>query len=373
MSLLQRGCLAFLVCLPVIAWPQQNPAPAAAPQPPQAASPSAPQVPALTARSAPTPEKKKGPVYLDVVVTDKAGAPVSGLELKDFTLLDNNQPGKILSFQAFGGSLQKASPPVEVILLIDTVNEPFQQISITRQQIANFLLQNGGHLAEPVSLFVLTNKGVDVQHRPTYDGNGLAQDIWQLDNHLRTINRSGGFWGADERFQLSLQAFQIIADNEAKRPGRKLLIWAGSGWPLFDNPEIDFTSKEQQQNFNELVRLSTMLREARISVYSVSLGQPNLGTFLYQGFLKGVQKPAKMNLPNLGLKVFAVETGGRVVGPDNDMAAQINKCVQDVGAYYTLSFDPPQTDRANEYHDLKVLVDNPALTARTNTGYYNQP
>jgi hypothetical protein len=39
--------------------------------------------------------------------------------------------------------------------------------------------------------------------------------------------------------------------------------------------------------------------EARISVYSVSLGQPNLGTFLYQDFLKGVKTPAKMNLPNL--------------------------------------------------------------------------
>jgi len=33
----------------------------------------------------------------------------------------------------------------------------------------------------------------------------------------------------------------------------------------------------------------------------------------------------------------------------------------------------PQAGRANEYHDLKVLVDNPKLTVRTNTGYYNQP
>jgi VWFA-related protein len=319
------------------------------------------------------PEKKKGPIYLDVVVTDKAGAPVSGLELKDFTLLDNNQPGKILSFRAFGGSGQKAAPPVEVILLIDTVNEPFHQISITRQQIANFLLRNGGHLAVPVSLFVLTNQGVDAQSQPTSDGNGLAQDIEHLDNHLRTITRSAGFWGADERFQLSLQMFRIIVETEANKPGKKLLIWTGSGWPLFDNPGIDFTYKQQQQSFDELVQLSTRLREARISVYSVSLGQPNMGTFLYQNFLKGVQRPAKMNLANLGLKVFAVETGGRVVGPDNDMAAQIGRCVQDAGAYYTLSFDPPRADHTNEYHDLKVLVDNPALTTRTNTGYYNQP
>jgi VWFA-related protein len=362
MSLLQRSCLVFLVCFPAFSWTQQNPAPAAAPAQPQAASPSAHQ-----------PEKKKGPIYLDVVVTGKAGAPVSGLGLKDFTLLDNDRPGKILSFQAFGGSAQKANPLVEVILLLDTVNEPFSEVALTRQQIANFLLQNGGHLAMPVSLFMLTDKGVDAQRRPSYNGNGMAQDIEHLDNHLRTIHRSAGFWGASERFQLSLQMFHNIAETEAKKPGRKLLIWTGPGWPLFDNPSIDVTFKEQQQNYDALIELSTRLRGARISVYSVSLGQPNLNTFLYQGFLKGVKRPAEMNLPNLGLKVFAVETGGRVVGPDNDMAAQIGRCVQDAGAYYTISFEPPHADGANEYHDLKVLVDNPALTARTNTGYYNQP
>jgi hypothetical protein len=41
--------------------------------------------------------------------------------------------------------------------------------------------------------------------------------------------------------------------------------------------------------------------------------------------------------------------------------------------YYTLSFDPPMTEHADDYHDLKVMVDRPKLTARTNTGYYNQP
>ena len=64
---------------------------------------------------------------------------------------------------------------------------------------------------------------------------------------------------------------------------------------------------------------------------------------------------------------------GYVVGPDNDIAAQIESCVQDARAFYTLSFDPPKADRANEYHDLKVTVDQPGLTARSSTGYYNQP
>jgi len=45
----------------------------------------------------------------------------------------------------------------------------------------------------------------------------------------------------------------------------------------------------------------------------------------------------------------------------------------DIGAYYTLQFAVPQAAGANEYHDLKLTVDQPGLTARTSTGYYNQP
>jgi hypothetical protein len=122
-----------------------------------------------------------------------------------------------------------------------------------------------------------------------------------------------------------------------------------------------------------IVQLSTKLREARISAYSVSAGMPGVGTNLYKGFLKGVPSALKTSVSNLGMKVLAVQSGGAVYGPDNDMTAQINRCVQDAQAFYTLSFDPPPAVRANEYHDLKVQVSQPGLTARTRTGYYNQP
>jgi hypothetical protein len=44
-----------------------------------------------------------------------------------------------------------------------------------------------------------------------------------------------------------------------------------------------------------------------------------------------------------------------------------------VGEYYTLVFAPPPQSQPNEYHDLKVQVDKPGTTARTTSGYYNQP
>jgi VWFA-related protein len=367
MHLSRHACLVLVVCLPALSWAQQNPAPPAAVEQPQVASPSASQPPSSKTGNA------EGRIHLDVVATYNSGKPVSGLELKDFTLLDNNQPAKILSFNAFDGTAQKAEPLVEIILVLDTVNLPFQLVSIERQQIANFLLQNGGHLAQPVSLFVLTNQGLDVQRRPTLDGNALAADASQLDNKLRTLTRSAGFWGAVERYQFSIQTMLVIAQDEVKKPGRKLLIWAGPGWPQLDNSRLKSTFKDQQQDFDLIVQLSTRLREARISAYSISLGQPDLETLLYKNHLSGVKNAGQAYPPNMGLKVLAVQSGGDVFGPDNDLTAQINRCVRDAQAFYTLSFDPPRASHVNDYHDLKVLVDRPGLEVRTRTGYYNQP
>jgi VWFA-related protein len=355
--------------LPAIFWAQENPAPSAATVQPAAASPAAPQ----PSPTAPAPKSAEGRIRLDVVVTDKSGKPVPGLELKDFTLLDNNQPAKILSFHAFDDAAQKPRPPVEVILVIDTVNIAHQPVTSVRQEIERFLRQNDGHLALPVSLFVMTNKGMDAQRMPSVDGNALAATTDQLDDRLRSIGQAGGEWGAIERADFSVRMLMTIADAEAKKLNKKLLIWAGSGWPLLFSPNIDVSPEGLRTNFDKIVRLSNSLREARIFVYSISLGEPSPGTFLYESFLKGVKSANQADPPKLGLKVLAVHSGGAVFGPDNDMAAQINRCVQDAQAFYTLSFDPPPAAHANEYHDLKVTIAQPKLTARTSTGYYNQP
>lgn len=332
------------------------------------------QAPPLNPRptSTPAPEQGEGRIHLDVTVTDRAGKPVTGLALQDFTLKDDNRPAKILSFHAVEPSAQSGVHPVEVTLLLDAVNLSFQTLARTRDEIAAFLRQNGGHLAQPVSVFEFTDLGLKVLLQPSMDGNALADQLLKTDAGLRTLRRGAQFGGI-ERFELSLKGMDKIAQSEAKRPGRKLLIWAGPGWPLLDRASIELDARQDQQLFSEVVGLSTVLREAHMAVYSVSLGDPHLGTFIYQDYLKGVKTAEKVNAANLSLKVLATETGGRVEGPDNDITAQIESCAQDAKAFYTLSFDPPPADKANEYHDLKVEIDKPGLTARTSTGYYNQP
>jgi VWFA-related protein len=381
---IQVWCGVFLF-LPAIAFaqepggsavPTQQTAPAQQTAQAQQPAPAATQAPALAPRpadaAATAPVAGEGRIHLDVVVTDKAGKPVSGLALEDFTLKDNNLPAKILSFHAKGTAVENANERVEVIVLLDAVNLGFQSVARSRDQVAAFLRQNGGKLAQPVSVFVFGDDGIKVLLQPSTDGNALAAQLLKTDTALRTIGRSSQYGGFD-RFDLSLKWIDIVAKSEVQRPGKKLLIWAGPGWPMLDRPSLQITAKGEQQMFEGIVDLSTTLREGQMSVYSVTMGEPQLGTYLYQDFLKGVKTAEKAQPSNMALKVLAVQSGGQVMTPDNDITAQIDRCVQDGTAYYSISFDPPRADKANEYHDLKVEVDKPGLTARTNTGYYNQP
>jgi VWFA-related protein len=322
-----------------------------------------------------TPE---GRIHLDVVLTDGTGKPVIGLEPPDFKLLDDNQPRKILSFRSFDGVTVKPNPPVEVILLVDTVNLPFQQIAFTRQEIAKFLRQRGGHLAQPVSIMLLSDAGLRIQPRPSVDGNALVTVVDQMKGGIHTIYGAMGADGDLKRFQLSLRQMAAIAENEALKPGRKLLIWVGPGWPRLDANNYMFSDKDQRRYFDTIVELSTKLREARVAVYSVSASGPGLGaepdrSFMYQDFVKGVKSPRQADTGNLALKVLALQSGGRILGPDNDLAGQIDNCIAEASAFYTLSFEPPHADHPDDYHDLKVQAGRPGVTVRTNTGYYNQP
>jgi len=368
----------LLIFCPALNFAQQSPPPGGTP--PQA-NPAA-NDPILVNRPPPRPPAPMSPVtpegriHLDVLVSDSAGKPVPGLEPPDFKLLDNNQPAKILSFRSFDGVNVKPNPPVEVILLFDTVNLPLQQVAFTRQEIAKFLRQNSGHLAQPVSLMLLTEAGLRIQPRSSVDGNALVAVLDQIKGGVHSINSAMGSAGDLERFQLSLRQMATIAENEATRPGRKLLIWVGPGWPMLNSNSFSFSDKDQRQYFDTIVELTNKLREARMAVYSVApenVESDGRRRFMYQDFLKGVPSPRKADTGNLALKVLVLHSSGRILGPDNNLAEQINTSITEANAFYTISFNPPHAEHADDYHDLKVQVSQPGLTTRTTSGYYNQP
>ncbi len=236
------------------------------------------------------PAEWNHPITLDVAVTEKSGKAITGLQQQDFTLLDKKQQQKILSFQAVTGPAA-ADPPVKAILLIDEVNTGFDHVAYTRQQVTKFLKQSGGQLAVPVSLALFSDAGVKMFGAPTRDAAALQAQLDDNQNGLRTIRRSQGIYGADERLDLSIRAIAQLAEQLGQEPGRKLILWVGPGWPYLSGPNIDLDSKTQARFFNSIVDFSAVLRHNRITLYSIDpLGTDDgvLRPTFYEEYLKGV-------------------------------------------------------------------------------------
>jgi VWFA-related protein len=352
----------LLLCLPALALAQQG-------------------LPSLSVSSepGPIPDPTQGMIRLDVVVRDKSGNPVTGLRQQDFTLQDNAQPGKIVSFQAFDGVTAKPDAPAEVILVIDTLNLSPEQVSAAKISVEKLLRANHGHLADPVSVFLLSHSVLSSTRTPSSDGNALADEVAR-GNDLPVVRRTmvlqpGQAYGVirglaamtpeGKANRISLNALGAIVIEERQTPGRKLLFWIGPGWPV-DSGGCDVS-------FDSVTEFSTRIREARITLWSAT-AWPSLDRgSLYQDFLGPVKSAKDVKAGDLALAVLATQSGGGVLNAAGDLGSQIGKMIQEANAFYSLTFDPPRTQEVDEYHELEVAVAGPGMKARTSTAYYDEP
>jgi len=324
--------------------------------------------------TSPQTQPVPGTINLDVVVTSKSGPPVSGLQQQDFTVLDSKVPQTITSFRA----VHERDAPIEVVFVVDDVNTGLANIAYERSELDKYLKADDGRLAHPVALAFLTDNGIQVQNGFSSDGNALSTALNQYMIGLHSILRSGGIFSADERFQTSILALLQLATREAARPGRKFIVWVSPGWPILSGPaaEEQLTSKQEHQIFDDVVRLSTLLREGGITLYSIDpLGTADSGgrAFWWQAFVKGINKPNQAEWGNLALQVIATQSGGLALIASNDITAQVRQCLADAQAYYEISYSPSLDQKREPYHRVEVRLSDRKLTARTSQGYYPQP
>jgi VWFA-related protein len=312
-------------------------------------------------------------ILLDVVVTQKSGPPVGDLTEQDFTLLDSKAPRTITSFKAVSGR----DAPIEVLLVIDAVNATARTIALERSNIDKVLRAEGGRLAYRLAIAIFGDKGTQILGGGfSTDGNAIAAQLDRQEIGLRDLGRSAGFNGGTERWQLSLKTLSQLVANLAPRPGRKLILWVSPGWPLLSGPNVDLDAKLQTMMFGHIVNLSTQLRQARVTLYSVDpLGNSESisRASFYQEFVKGISKPSQIEAGDLGLPVIATQSGGLALNFNNDVAALLQECISDAAPYYEISFVPAAAERPDEYHRIEVKIAKPGLTGRTRQGYYAQP
>jgi VWFA-related protein len=318
-------------------------------------------------------------ILLDVVVTAKPRGtpgpndpPVTGFTQQDFTLLDNKTPQPILSFRPPAG--KQAS--VTIALVLDAANTDVQEVAVVRAKLEVFLRANDGKLAHPTTLVVLTDTGLQMQHGYSQDGNALSQVLEAFTVPPRATQRNSGH-GLEERYHLSVSSLITLTDQLAKAPGHKIVVWFSPGWPLLSSPELTLTAKQQQEIFSNVVKLSTRMTDAGVTLYSVnplgSTADDQDAGFTYRDFLKPLVKVSQTDFGYLGLQVLALQSGGLAIEGNNDYAGLIQHAIAEAESSCTISFMPHTAARPNEFHSIEIKLDKPGLVARTRQGYYAQP
>jgi VWFA-related protein len=309
-------------------------------------------------------------ISIDVHVTDKLGHEIPALKAEDFTLLDNKQPAKILDFREIDAR-NGADDPVHVVIVIDMINTGFDAVAREREQLGEFLKQDGGRLGHPTSLAMLTEKGIKIQQTSSLDGKVLLDSLESSDSALRMVGRSAGFWGAADRLNWSLNQLTQLAAYEATQPGRKIALFISPGWPLLGWAGVDATDKQRKWTFSAIVGLTNALREAHVTLYALDpfqLGRTD--PFYYQNFLKPITDVNHAEYGDLGLQIFAVHTGGLALVTGMDILGELNTAMRDANACYRITFEARAADRRDEYHELRLQVDKPGEQIRTTAGYY---
>lgn len=312
---------------------------------------------------------------LNVQVRNRADQPVTGLSASDFTVLDNGSPVPIESFAAYDAAV--APPPEQVIFVIDDVNTDPTDLIYARRQMQKFLAMHEGRLPVPVSIMLLTDSHLKQIAAPSRDGSQLAAELKSLPGLIREMP-VGGIYHAQDRMEISLRGLTVLAAVSERMPGRKLVIWISPGWWMFDNPRVMLWDEQEKASYQTVVGISQILRQAQITLDAVDpLGERDAGalhTYLWKSFLKPVTRWQKAQPADLALQVLAAQSGGRVLSGGNNVAEELNACLSDAPAYYSITFAVPGAAAdAGLWHNVDVRVKAPGAAIRTANGYYALP
>lgn len=335
-------------------------------------------------------------IILNVHVSDPSGKPFPDLKQTDFSLFDNDEPKKLVTFKSI--EINSATPAPHAILVLDTVNTFTRQLHSFEKEIEKYLQQGEGPLPYPVALGVFSGVSVTVG-QPSRDRKALLADLRTRAADLRATgcitNTNRGesapppnFIGSgirvestamlaclNDRFVSSAMALRQLAQQQVDTPGRVILIWIGPGWPLLTNRGFTPDPPELKRSFfSQLVTVSTALREGQVTLDAVAspddLPNPGAADSHDSAFFAGISSEDQVRAGNLGLHALAHQTGGHILTEVRDVAGQISECIADAESYYVLAFDSPAAADFGEFHSLAVKVDKPALDVRTNTLYY---
>jgi VWFA-related protein len=407
---------------------QTPPSRPASGQTPPAGQPASPnQAPNPNQPASTTPQFRTGInfVRVDVLVSDKKGAPVVDLTQEDFEVFEDNKPQKVESFKLMkvDGNAPEGETPREIrsdyVLEAEAAREDTRLFAI---YLDDYHVRRGASMAvrQPLIKFLRTLGpmdlvGVALPLTPfsaipfTRNHDSIIRIIEKFDGRKYDYKPTNDF---EEQYayypvetverirnQVSLSGLRaLVTGLGTLREGRKSVIvvsegytnyvppqlrdanaqFSGSGNPNRGNPfagENDMN--EDRARFFTMTDMLTDLREVfndanRSNTALYTLDPRGLAVFehdINEGVGMGVDKNSLQETQDT-LRTLADETDGRAIVNQNDMESGLKQMVRDASAYYLIGYSSSQAPTDGRFHAIKVRVKRPGTQIRARKGYW---
>lgn len=345
-------------------------------------------------------------VLVDVIVTDKNGAPIPDLKESDFSVTENGKPQAITFFEkhhnapvappivpglptnTFSNLSLYPQPPAVNIVLLDSLNSYMADQGWVHDQALKFLgdVQPGtqtavftmglglhfiqGFTSDPAALVaaVKNKKNTSVQESELYEnqsetaaqdkligmmsqpsstGNGPATTFASPD----AIAAFSGFFSEEndfktvDRYLVTLENLRHLAVFLNGFPGRKNLIWFAQSVPAeFFNGIV--TNPNVDAAYHKTM---DMLAAARVAIYPVD--------------------PGGVGVPPISSQLIAEETGGRAF-VSNGLGPVMQTIQSETADFYTLSYTPSDSKMDGGFRKITVKVTAGKYNLAYRRGYY---
>ena len=327
-------------------------------------------------------------VVVDVVVLDKAGHPVSDLDRSQFEITENGVVQQITAFDPpsahsmpagnvpivhSSADLEKiGNAPVD-ILVLDELNNNFSDAASARLQMLSFLRKQPEVLPVPTQLLAAGESRFQVLHDYTQSRDELFKSV---EKHFASppVQQLDSVGLLVETLGILSQ----IAESSKGTPGRKNVLWVGSGYPMVNTMLLPISSEAILQD--AIRRVTDRMLDARVmltlidpkGVQEVDQGGENFATM--DDMSAGIAPITGPFTGTLDFATFAKATGGRIIANRNDVDVQIGQSADSSQIYYTLAYSPTAgkagDDNPAAYRKIRINLKDRSLKAIARDGYF---
>lgn len=258
-------------------------------------------------------------VVMNATIRDAQNHPVSGLQMKDFKILEDGVQQEIVSFET-----QEA--PFAAVILFDTSGSMESRISIARAAAINFL---DGLRTDDVTAIYKFDSKIDVV-QDFSDSRDVSDKIFDLKARGMTA--------------LNDAVYKAVAALSERQEKRKAIVIISDGADTF-------SSKTAEKALKAALA-------ANVTIYSLDMSS--------------METSGNERRQNQGvLRNFAEKTGGTFVSTENGIAMRsaLKAIVDELQIQYTLSYEPTTAKHDGKWHSLELRVARPNLIIRTRQGY----